>query len=64
MADLMRTCAVSPGVPEIMAFHSVPGTLGLLAGAVASVQVGGHVVSPWDRVWYWNPSRTTAAGWG
>ena len=62
MAARIRASTVSPGVPLIMAFHSVPGMLGSLAGAVASVHVAGHVVSPWDRLWYWNPSRITAAG--
>lgn len=64
MADRIRDSTLLPGVPLIVAFHSVPGTFGSLAGAVASVHVAGHVISPCDRVWYWNPSSTTAAGWG
>lgn len=61
---LIRASIWSPGSPVISALHVVPGTLGSAAGAVAVVQVAGHVISPSERVWYWNPSRTTAAGCG
>lgn len=63
IADLIWTSVGSEIPPDIVFdVQVVPGTLGSTAGAVASIHDAGHVVSPCDRVWYWNESNAIDAG--